>query len=522
SAVIQSPTVSTATTAATGTYYVTATDANGCSNTASIAAAVSPAPTPSIVGTTTFCAGRAATLDAGTYPSTPNTYDWSNGANTQVIAVTTAGIYTVTVTNNDACSATALVEVTADACLANAGTVVTNSSSICPGEDVTISATGDQQATGYQQQYFLYSEGALGATTYVSSSATGVFSGITAGDYLVCAYNEFQACPPSPSPLTTNLDDINTTGTTLAGCFDFDCQTITMGGTLEDIDGSVSTFVSSTGQNVFVVEVCGGVQPYDEDLTATGGFASVQEYSSTTPGCSEFQVVYVNGVDWTLTILDANGCGGSSLTYTSDGVQTVLQPQITSNSITPETCYTSNGAISIVVEHGDNSCGSYTANWTGPNYIHNTTFSSTTLPATHAITLLASGVYDVTVTDCAGAMIVGQYNVNRLSSSGGGRRGRGGCKTALGEDLLDEVNVFPNPFNHTTTIAFSLLEDSYISLSVYAMDGRLVKDIFEGDVAAGRLQRMDFDASDQPAGMYILQLKTETGTIHYEQLSLVK
>ena len=60
-------------------------------------------PSPAISGTTSFCQGDSVTLDAGVYSS----YLWNNGRTTETIIVTTGNTYTVTVTNNPACTGTA-------------------------------------------------------------------------------------------------------------------------------------------------------------------------------------------------------------------------------------------------------------------------------------------------------------------------------------------------------------------------------------------------------------------------------
>ena len=65
---------------------------------------VTPAPvaTISASGPTTFCAGGSVTLNA----SAGSSWLWSNGATTQSILVSTAGSYTVTITDGYGCSAT--------------------------------------------------------------------------------------------------------------------------------------------------------------------------------------------------------------------------------------------------------------------------------------------------------------------------------------------------------------------------------------------------------------------------------
>lgn len=91
-----------------GTYTVTATDANGCTGTASTNLTVSPNPTASILGANSFCAGGNTTLTA----NGNGTYLWSNGSTASAITVSTAGNYTLTVTNTSACTANTSISVT--------------------------------------------------------------------------------------------------------------------------------------------------------------------------------------------------------------------------------------------------------------------------------------------------------------------------------------------------------------------------------------------------------------------------
>ena len=88
-----------------GTYTVTITDANGCSEIESyIIDPDNPSPNPSIIGPTEFCAGEPVELSVdGNY----STYLWSNGNPSSTIFVTTPGTYTVTVSNGAGCTGTA-------------------------------------------------------------------------------------------------------------------------------------------------------------------------------------------------------------------------------------------------------------------------------------------------------------------------------------------------------------------------------------------------------------------------------
>jgi hypothetical protein len=66
---------------------------------------------------------------------------------------------------------------------------------------------------------------------------------------------------------------------------------------------------------------------------------------------------------------------------------------------------------------------------------------------------------------------------------------------------------YPNPFNPTTTIEFTLAEDGRALLRVYNMLGQEVAKLFDGEAQAGRVQRVKFDASGLPSGLYFAKLE---------------
>ena len=80
-----------------------------CSGLGDITLNVVAAPEPTITGDNQFCQGGSVTL---TVPGSFDTYNWSNGGNGPSISVSTAGTYTVTVTNSAGCSGTASQAVT--------------------------------------------------------------------------------------------------------------------------------------------------------------------------------------------------------------------------------------------------------------------------------------------------------------------------------------------------------------------------------------------------------------------------
>ncbi|HVZ40113.1 MAG TPA: T9SS type A sorting domain-containing protein [Candidatus Kapabacteria bacterium] len=67
----------------------------------------------------------------------------------------------------------------------------------------------------------------------------------------------------------------------------------------------------------------------------------------------------------------------------------------------------------------------------------------------------------------------------------------------------------PNPFNPTTTIAFSLGLDGATTLSVYNALGSRVATLIDGYLGAGTYETV-WDASSQPSGVYYYELRSGT------------
>jgi PKD repeat protein len=95
---------------AAGTFAVTVTDSNGCKDIDSVTVTVVGGPTADAGGDTGFCAGGSVQLSgSATGGTVPYTYDWTgseNHPNTQNPTVSTAGTYTLNVTDGNGCSDT--------------------------------------------------------------------------------------------------------------------------------------------------------------------------------------------------------------------------------------------------------------------------------------------------------------------------------------------------------------------------------------------------------------------------------
>ncbi len=166
---IQNPTVTSTTVAATGTYNVTITDANGCSGTGSVSVTINPLPIPTISGNNTICFGNNTSLTA----SGGNSYSWSNGPAVATITVspTIQTTYTVTVTATGGCTAT-----TSQMVFVNANPVIDNiatTNELCNLQNGQAVATVSQGTAPYQ---YTWSNGAPNNSTLPT---------IGAGQYLV-------------------------------------------------------------------------------------------------------------------------------------------------------------------------------------------------------------------------------------------------------------------------------------------------------------------------------------------------
>jgi len=155
---------------ASGDYTQTFTADNGCDSTVTLHLTILPLPTPNITGVTTVCEGQTATLTATGGVS----YLWEDGTTTNTYPATVSGLYTVTVTNAEGCSATASTTVTVNPL---PEVVITGNTAICPGGSTVLTATG---ADSYQ-----WSNGstnpsipvnAFGQYSVIGTSAEGCFS----------------------------------------------------------------------------------------------------------------------------------------------------------------------------------------------------------------------------------------------------------------------------------------------------------------------------------------------------------
>jgi len=77
----------------------------------------------------------------------------------------------------------------------------------------------------------------------------------------------------------------------------------------------------------------------------------------------------------------------------------------------------------------------------------------------------------------------------------------------LAEKKFELGSNYPNPFNPSTTIRFTLANDGATLLRVYNMLGQSVMTLFDGNAEAGKMYQVTFDASGLPSGFYVAHLQ---------------
>lgn len=174
-----------------GTYTVTLVDANGCTDTATATVDEPTALTTSVSGTDNVCnGGTAGAVDLSVSGGTPGyTYAWSNSATTQDISGLAAGTYSVTVTDDNGCTANNSYTVTEP-------TAITASISVSPSptiaghnpntiylgygaQSVTLTVSASGGTPGYS---YSWSNSATTASTTVSPTTTTTYTATITDD----------------------------------------------------------------------------------------------------------------------------------------------------------------------------------------------------------------------------------------------------------------------------------------------------------------------------------------------------
>ena len=291
---------STATGLCAGTFTISVTDINGCHGTASVTITQPPLLTASITSINEKCfGGNNATATVTALGGTvPYTYAWNPGGQTNTTATgLSIGSYTVTVTDNNGCRATASVTITQPPQVTATMSLPTNV--LCNGASTgsaTVTAGG-----GTPNYTYLW-------TPSGQSNATA--TGLSAGTY------------------TVTITDAN-------GC------TATSSVTITQTPGVTASITSS------VDIMCNGNSTGSGTVSAVGGTPGYT-YSWSPGGNSNATATGLSAGVYTVTVTDANGCSATAsvtLTQPASGLSLTT-------SFTQATCNLSNGSATVVANGG--------------------------------------------------------------------------------------------------------------------------------------------------------------------------
>ncbi len=257
----------TATNLGAGTYSCTITDANGCTTMVSVTLTEPPLLTVASAGfnVTCFgaCDGQLVSIPGGGVPN--YTFNWSSGCITPACSNVCTGIYTVTVTDMNGCTAsdTALVtEPTA---------IVINTSAVdahCNQADGSASANAN---------------GGTGLLTYqwISGPANQNYNNIVANTYSVIV-TDANGCADTATAVVNNLNGVTAT---LNASVDLSCFQSNDGSIDIDASGGTPGYTYTWSPNVSATDIGSNLsaQPYAITVTDAAGCTSVVNVILTEP-----------------------------------------------------------------------------------------------------------------------------------------------------------------------------------------------------------------------------------------------
>ena len=98
---------------------------------------------------------------------------------------------------------------------------------------------------------------------------------------------------------------------------------------------------------------------------------------------------------------------------------------------------------------------------------------------------------EITIED----VIIGDYNGNSINMTP--------TETIIPEGI-SLYPAYPNPFNPVTSLKYTLMEDTFVSLSVYDVNGKLMKELVNTHQSAGYHTTL-WDAQDEASGLYFMK-----------------
>ncbi|MEZ4721512.1 MAG: T9SS type A sorting domain-containing protein [Flavobacteriales bacterium] len=390
-----------------GTYTVTITDANGCTDADNVTIIQSAAVSASIASTsnlTCFNNASGSVTVSATGGATPYSYLWNNGATGSSANALAAGTYTVTVTTNDGCTSTASATLTQPSNISIPA--LTRVSVSCNGEDDGILTANPSGGTpGYAYQW---SNGASTASN----------NGLSAGTYSVTVTDANGCTSTRARAMNQPAVLMAFTAVTNASCYGGSTGSVvasTTGGnsgmTYNWSNGASTNSITGLSSGTYFVTVtdnkgCSDIgsasvaEPTAVSLGLVGtnvscnGGSNGQLVATASGGSPGYTYLWsnsasgstlsgLNAATYTVTATDVNGC-------TASMSSTILQPSaLIASMVSTSNVLCNGGNNGVAIAGGSGGTGAY-------SYLWNNAVTSS------ANTSLTSGTYTVTLSDANG------------------------------------------------------------------------------------------------------------------------
>jgi Secretion system C-terminal sorting domain/PKD domain len=436
--------------------------------------------TPS--GPTTFCAGGSVTLVSDATSGNV----WSTSATSSSINVTASGNYSVTVTNAAGCVVTTSPIAVVVNTLPAPTVAASGATTFCAGGSVTLStgsfasynwssgastSSAVISTSGNQTVSVTDVNGCVGtsAITIITVNALPSLPIITAsgstsfctGDSVTLTSSYTGGNLWTPGSATTDAITVSSTGSYTVTKTDTNSCSSTSAPINVNVSSSPLPTIAVTGST----SLCAG-----QSVTLTAGTSDTYLWN---PGGQTTQTIVVTAAgSYNVTTTNAVACDGvgtsSNTVVTVSAVPTATAAVSSTTGFNVTFSNTSTGATSYSWDFGDLSSSSATAP------VH--AYASN---GTYVVTLIASNGTCSDTISFSTTLSVGIEEIQALVG----------------------VNLYPNPVSQEATIDVNLNEATNISVFVYDITGKVVANVFEGQMAAG-MTTLKVDASNLDAGIY--------------------
>lgn len=488
---------------AAGIYTGTITDANGCTF-------VSPQvpitePTAIVVSvdsvTNVTCNGAAnGAVDVSVNGGTPGySYLWSNSAITEDLSGLSGGNFTLTVTDNNGCTAAsnsatvaepAALTVLLDSVVNNicngashgnayvttaGGTTpyVYNWSDNSTNEDLTQVAAGNYNLTVTDANGC--TSGPLSATisepAVVAIALDSVVNVLCNGDSNAAVYVTVSGGTGSYTYNWNNGSSSEDIASLAAGTYDL---------TATDVNGCTASFSQAvtepTALNPAVDSIvnvaCFGGNTGAIYVSVTGG-TTPYSFSWSNGGTSE-DLVGIPAGNYTGTLTDANGCVSISPALAVTGPSAALSA---SSVATNQIQGGAQGSVNLSVSGGTSP---YTFSWSNG-------------ATTEDLSSVAAGIYTCTITDANGCTVTQKDTVDLIIGI---------------EDVVAAyaVNLYPNPTQNNVTVDVTLPVAADVTVMVYSVEGKLIRSMSEKQIANAKFT---FNFMDEAEGVYFARIMVD-------------